>query len=88
MTSEELDTFLTLKFYPPVATEDYADSIPESVQEILVKGSPSGHFETTRKGFIFLISAYCGPALFTKEFWGALKDELTRYYTTNPADSC
>jgi len=89
MTKDELEIFITLKFYPPVPTDAYVDSIPDSIHRTFCTfffGSNLNKEKYTPKtGFKHLITVYCttelSSALFIDEFWNVLKEELMKHYS-------
>lgn len=85
MTSEEYESFITLKFYPPQATASYVEQIPAPVRaEIFNQSNLADKGMEVDPGFLLLLRAYCtsdnGPTVFLNEFWKILKDALLSHY--------
>lgn len=86
MEDKELATFIQLKFYPPVPTDEYVDLVPTDVQQRIFNGSnlKEKNIEV-REGFKLLIKVYCtgdfNAINFLREFWNVLKDELIEHYS-------
>jgi len=91
--SSYVDSFIELKFYPPIPTDEYVDSVPAQVQEKVFNTSnlKAKGYEV-RTGFKTLIQAYCNnpghPAQqeLLNGFWQILKGELRKHYREEEAE--
>lgn len=88
-----VDSFVQLKFYPPVPTWEYVDQVPEQVRATVFNSSnlkDKGY--EVREGFKRLIQVYCTdtnhPAHrnYLDSFWEILKHELTKHYREEEAE--
>lgn len=77
-----IESYITLKFFPPTATADYAKKIPEKVQKEIVAYANLLEKYTVEDAFVFMIAVYCNhPVPIENEFWKVLKEALVRYYS-------
>ena len=80
------ESFIQLKFYPPVPTDEYVDQVPYKIQaKIFESSNLQAHGYKVRDGFKLLIRSYCTTDLYTEslidEFWKVLKEELIKHYS-------
>ena len=79
MTPDELDCWITLRFWPPQATEQYADSIPEPIRaRFLQLSNLSPEKFNTQQAFIYLTGLFYRS--YPTAYWKLLRQELTDYY--------
>lgn len=88
---QALSSWIHLKFWPPEASSDYADRIPQEVKKQIVELSNLYNKEkyTVDSGFELILRAYCGglpsPSPHRQAFWQILQDELESFYQQQDA---
>jgi hypothetical protein len=85
MNNTELESYVTLRFYPPQATDEYVDTIPDEVQVNLLAGTYLlGKFKSSYRGSLkHYIQIFCTSpedAHGLKYLWIIIKPHLLRYY--------
>lgn len=86
----EIETFVDLTFYPPIDTDEYVSKIPESVKQRMVALDEGTRVDQSMDDrFKLLVKAFCCDYThslhknYLEIYWGALREELIKYYERN-----